>query len=122
MAPSPRRKQSFRVRANAPTHAETEPANEPPDQSPDIAPGLERKWFEFDRGAVLRQIDLVQNAIDQNAEELGMVAAEGVFEKPLSAELLRASRALHTIARELSALHGLVEQTARYPKTKRKRS
>jgi hypothetical protein len=122
MAPSPRRKQSFRVRANAAAHAETESANKPPDQSPDIGPGLERKWFEFDRSAVLRQIDLVQNAIDQNAEELGMVAAEGVFEKPLSAELLRASRALHAVARELSALHGLVEQTARYPKTKKKRS
>jgi hypothetical protein len=89
---------------------------------PDIGPKLEHQWFEFDRTAVLRQIDKVRSAIDENAQELGMVAAEGVFEKPLSAELLRSSRALRTIAQELKGLRVMVTRTTGYPRVKKKRS
>ena len=49
----------------------------------DINPKLERQWFEFDRSAVLSLIDSTQTAVNGNAKELEMVAAEGVFEKSL---------------------------------------
>ena len=88
----------------------------------DISQNLERKWFEFDRNAVLRQIDLVQGAIDKNAHELGMVAVEGVFEKLLSDRLLVTSRSLHAMAQELRALRGLVARTNGYPKGDDKRA
>jgi hypothetical protein len=87
-----------------------------------INPNRERRWFEFDRSAVLRQIDQVQGTIDANATDLGMVAAEGVFEKALSDELLRSARALNAIAQELTALRGLVASTSGYPKAERKRA
>jgi len=77
---------------------------------------LERKWFEFDRSAVQDQLGLVERAIDEHARDLGWVAAEGVFEKPLSGRLLRTSRALHSMAKELSALRGEVAKTDDYPK------
>ncbi len=86
----------------------------------EITPQLERRWFEFDRSAVLRQIDLVQHTIDENADDLGMVAVEGVFEKPLSDELLRTSRALHLMAQELIALRGQVSRVSAYPKADKK--
>jgi hypothetical protein len=99
-------------------HAKGRPARSDPS---DISPELEHQWFEFDRSAVLRQIDMVQGAIDENANELGMVAVEGVFEKSLCDELLRGSRALHAIAQELSALRGLVARASGYPKADKKR-
>lgn len=69
---------------------------------------LERKWFEFDRDTVLRQIDNVHGTIDKNAEELGMVALEGVFEKMLSDRLLRASRSLRVMAHQLRTLRNQI--------------
>ena len=74
----------------------------------DLSRTLERRWFEFDRDTVLRQIDLVQGTIDKNAEELGMVAVEGVFEKMLSDRLLRASRSLRGMAHQLSELRNQI--------------
>jgi hypothetical protein len=124
MAPNPRRKRNLRRPTTQLAEIETDRANQRSAQTP--APGisrnLEHKWFESDRSAVLRQIDLVQGAIDRNAQELGMVAVEGVFEKPLSDGLSRASRALHAIARELGSLRVLITRSSRYPKAKRKRS
>ncbi len=100
-------------------HADSRPTRS---QRSDISPELERQWFEFDRGAVLRQIDVVRGALDENANELGLVAVEGVFEKSLSDELSRTSRALHVIAQELTALRGLVARANGYPKGDKKRS
>ncbi len=71
---------------------------------------------------MLRQIDLVQHTIDENADDLGMVAVEGVFEKPLSDELLRTSRALRLVAQELTALRGQVSRVSGYPKADKKRA
>jgi len=88
----------------------------------DISPKLERTWFKFDRNVVLHQIDKIQGTINENAKQLGMVAAEGVFEKPLSDDLLHTSRALGAIAQELAALRGLVGRTSHYPKTSKRRS
>jgi hypothetical protein len=87
-----------------------------------LLPQMERRWFEFDRSAVLRQIDLVQRTINENADDLGMVAVEGVFEKPLSDELLRASRTLQAMAQELTALRGQVSRVSGYPKADKKRA
>jgi len=60
---------------------------------------------------VLHQIDDLQRAIDDNAMELEMVAAEGVFIKSLSAQLLLASRTLKEIAPELRVLRRLVARS-----------
>jgi hypothetical protein len=82
----------------------------------DLTPKLERQWFEFDRSAVLQQIDLVRGTIDRNASDLGMVAVEGVFEKSLSEELSRTSRSLQVLAQELNSLRGQVARASGYPK------
>ena len=91
-------------------------------QLADISPNLERGWFEFDCGAVLRQIDQVQDTINENATDLGMVAVEGVFDKPLSDELLRTARSLRLMAQELTALRGQVARSSGYPKADKKRA
>ena len=83
----------------------------------DLSARLERNWFNFDRDAVVRQIDLVRGVAGANGEELAMVAAEGVFEKPLSARLLRASRSMRLLTNELDALRILVTRTESYPRT-----
>lgn len=84
-------------------------------EATDIGPDDERSWFEFDRGVVLRQLDDLNGAIDANANELRMVAAEGVFDKSLADVLLRTSRTLRTIANGISALRKQVTQAANYP-------
>jgi hypothetical protein len=86
----------------------------------DLTPKLERRWFEFDRNAVLRQIDSVRRTIDQNAGDLEMVAEEGVFDKPLSAELSRAALSLHSLGHELNALRGQVARANGYPSDDKK--
>ena len=107
---------------NAPL--KTAQVKKPPARSakPDITPKLERSWFEFDRRTVLSEIDRMQKMLDENAKQLGMVAVEGVFEKPLSDGLLRASRALRTTAKELIALRRLVERTSHNRKPDKKKS
>ena len=62
---------------------------------------------------VLRQMDELQRAIDDNAKELKMVAAEGVFKESLSTRLLLASRTLNKIAQELTALRRSVARSGR---------
>jgi hypothetical protein len=80
----------------------------------DLTPATERRWFEFDRGAVMRQIDVLQKTIGRNADDMGMVALEGVFDKPLSDKLLRSSRSLLKMRRELNALRAKVMQASGY--------
>jgi hypothetical protein len=87
----------------------------------DISPDIERSWFEFDRSVVLGHLDDLNGAIDANANELMMVAAEGVFDKSLSDGLLRTSRALRTIANSIGALRNQVTQAANYPGGARKK-
>ncbi len=83
----------------------------------DISMRLERNWFKFDRSAALRQIDLVRGVIGANLDELSLVAAEGVFDKPLSDRLLRASRSMRSLTNELDALRILVARSDGYPRT-----
>ena len=102
-------------------HPRVHPKDRPAHFDPaNVTPELERRWFEFDRGAVLRQIDMMHGTIDQNATDLGMVAVEGVFEKPLSDELVRTSRALHLMAQELTSLRGQIARASSYPKAEKK--
>jgi hypothetical protein len=101
------------------THAHTNGhtnGKSPRSTGPDITPKLERQWFEFDRSAVLQQIDMMRGTIDRNAGDLGMVAVEGVFEKSLSAELARTSQSLQVLAQELNSLRGQVARASGYPK------
>ncbi len=81
-----------------------------------ITPNLEHKWFEFGLSTVLRQINLIRSGIDENAKELEMVAAAGIFEKSVSDELLRTSRALQVMAGHVSGLRGLVARAGGYLK------
>lgn len=81
---------------------------------------LERRCFEYDRGAVLDHIDSLHRAIDQNSEELAMVAEEGVFKKMVSDKLSRAARLLRAISEELEGLRGQVAKTSTYPRSDKK--
>jgi hypothetical protein len=85
-----------------------------------LSPEAERSWFEFDRDAVLRQLDDLRKAIGVDAKELGMVAVEGVFEPPLAGDLLRTSRSLEAVARQIANLWSEVSRANGYPKGKKK--
>jgi hypothetical protein len=98
-------------------HANDRPAWSDPS---DINPKLERRWFEFDRDAVLRQIDSTQAAVEGGAKELEMVAAEEIFAKSLSEMLLRTACALNTAARGLRALRGPIARASGYPQADKK--
>ena len=89
-------------------------------ESPPISADLERRCFEFDRDSVLQQIERLRNIIDNHAEDLGMVAFEGVFEKPLAAGILRTSRSLRTLSKELIALRTMLSEANGYPKPEKK--
>ena len=76
---------------------------------------LERRSFEYDRGAVLGQIDSLHRAIEQNSEELALVSEEGVFKKRVSDKLSRTARLLRAVSQELDGLRGQVAKTNDYP-------
>jgi len=86
-----------------------------------LSPVVERNWFEFDRDAVLRELDDLRKAIAVNAKELGMVAVEGVFEPPLAGDLHRTSRSLQAVARQISNLWNEVSHASGYPKRSTKK-
>jgi len=88
----------------------------------ELTPGTERSWFEFDRAAVLRQLDDINRAIAANAVELKMVAEEGVFERPLSGDLSRAARVLRSIAKDLTNLRKTVIRVDQYSQGSKKKS
>jgi hypothetical protein len=96
------------------------------DRSAQTGPGhvsqeLERRWFRFDRDQVLQRIDSTHEAVDGEAKELQMVAKEGVFRTLLSRELLRKSRMLNAVARQLTVLRRAVARARAYPKTRKMR-
>lgn len=76
---------------------------------------VERRWFEVDRSVVLHQIDVTLRALEESAQVLEMVAAEGVFERPLSRKLSHISRMLKAIARALRLLRTSAQRASRYP-------
>jgi hypothetical protein len=83
--------------------------------------------FEIDRFGVVLQLRSLRRAINEGAEEMEMVAAERVFNGPISRELDREARKLHSTTRDLNRLLGLVERAQvaganGRPKPKRARS
>ena len=79
----------------------------------------EKAWFELDREVVLDQIDSLHRALDQNSDELSMIATEGVFERALSDKLSRAARSLRSLSQQLAGLRAEVVKTSGYPRRNR---
>jgi hypothetical protein len=79
--------------------------------------GSEREFFEFDRNILIGQLNVLQLTVRKTMTEIAMVAAENVFDKPLSAKLKRKARALDRIARRLDDL-GKVLARAKFPPAK----
>jgi hypothetical protein len=71
-------------------------------------------YFEIDRSTVLHQLQNLMRAIERGAEDIEMVAAEGVFDKSLSRALQRGARQLRRTAKDLNALLSSVAR-ASYP-------
>jgi hypothetical protein len=80
----------------------------------EMNPEMERMWFELDREVVLNQIDSLHSAINENCDQLAMVAHEGVFEKIVSDKLSRAARSLRIMLQQLAGLRGQVAKTNSY--------
>jgi hypothetical protein len=73
-------------------------------------------YFEIDRSTVSSELQNLKSAIEEGAKQIEMVAAERVFDRSLSAALVRKARELHLVARDLKGLLKLVAR-ARMPKT-----
>jgi hypothetical protein len=71
---------------------------------PGSRPKSERDFFEFDRSVLIGQVKALEATIRSASKEISMVAAENVFDKPLSAKLKRKSRTLDRIARNLEEM------------------
>jgi hypothetical protein len=78
----------------------------------------ERDFFEFDRSVLIVQVKDLQLNIQRALTEISMVAAENVFDKPLSAKLKRKARDLDRMARRLDDL-GKVLARAKFPRLRK---
>jgi hypothetical protein len=78
----------------------------------------ERDFFEFDRSVLIAQVKDLQLNIQRALTEISMVAAENVFDKPLSAKLKRKARDLDRMARRLDDL-GKVLARAKFPRVRK---
>jgi hypothetical protein len=85
----------------------------------DLAEGsseFERRWFELDRSAVIGQLSALRRAIANGAMQMEMIAAERIFEEPLSEEIRQKTFALKRFARQLKELEVKVTSASGYPK------
>jgi len=80
---------------------------------------FERKWFELDRGVVIGQVSALRRSITNGAKQLDMIAAEKIFDQPLSEMILRKAIALQKLARELKQLAIKIAAATGYPKVDR---
>ena len=80
------------------------------------SPEFERKWFELDRGIVIGQVSALRRSITVGAKQMEMIAAERVFDQPLSEMILRKARAMQRVARDLKDLAIKVAAATGYPK------
>jgi hypothetical protein len=78
----------------------------------------ERDFFEFDRSILIGRLDALRLTVRNALTEIEMVAAENVFDRPLSAKLKRKARALDRIARRLDEL-GKVLARAKFSRAKK---
>lgn len=78
----------------------------------------ERDFFEFDRSTLIGQLSVLRLTVRNALTEIEMVAAEHVFDKPLSAKLKRKARALDRLALRLDDLSKVLAR-ARFPRVRR---
>ena len=78
----------------------------------------ERDFFEFDRSALMGRVNALRLTVRNALTEIALVAAENVFNKPLSAKLKRKARALDQIARGLDELSKVLAR-ARFPRARK---
>ena len=78
----------------------------------------ERDFFEFDRSVLITQLDAILLTVRSAVTELAMLAAENVFDKPLSVKLKRKARDLDRMARRLDDL-GKVLARAKFPRLRK---
>jgi hypothetical protein len=72
--------------------------------------------FEIDRSNLVLHLRTIRRAINESAEEMGMVAIENVFVKSVSRALTRTAQELYLVAEDLDDLLRLVER-ARAPES-----
>jgi hypothetical protein len=80
-----------------------------------------RDLFQFDRDALLGQLEALLLVIRNAATEIAMVAAENVFDRRLSAELKRKARQLNREARRLETIGSAIAR-AKFPPKKKPRA
>ena len=66
--------------------------------------GRDRHLFEIDRGVLLNQVNALKFTVRNALTELTMMAAENVFDQPLTAKLKQNALALKRMAARLDAL------------------
>ena len=66
--------------------------------------GRDRDLFEIDRSILLNQVNALKLTVRNAMTELAMIAAENVFDKPLTAKLKQNARALKRMGARLGAL------------------
>jgi DNA-binding transcriptional regulator GbsR (MarR family) len=77
----------------------------------------ERDFFEFDRSVLITQLDAILLTGRSAVTDLAMLAAESVFDRPLSEKIKRKARNLDRMARRLDDL-GKVLARAKFPRVK----
>jgi hypothetical protein len=77
----------------------------------------ERDFFEFDRSVLISQLDAILLTVRSAVTDLAMLAAESVFDRPLSEKIKRKARNLDRMARRLDDL-GKVLARAKFPRVK----
>jgi hypothetical protein len=66
--------------------------------------GRDRDLFEIDRSVLLGQVNALRPTVRKALTELAMIAAENVFDNPLTAKLRQNALALNRLAARLDAL------------------
>jgi hypothetical protein len=70
--------------------------------------GRDRDLFEIDRGVLLNQVNALKFTVRNALTELTMMAAENVFDQPLTAKLKQNALALNRMGARLDALAKLL--------------
>jgi hypothetical protein len=76
--------------------------------------GSERDYFEIDRSVLIGRVNALKLTIQNTIAEIALLAAESVFDKPLSAKLIQKARVLDRMARRLEVLSNTLAR-ARFP-------
>ncbi len=66
--------------------------------------------FEIDRSDLVLQLRSLLRTITEGADEIDMVAIEGVFVEPVSQALTRTARKLYRLSEDLNGLYRMIEE------------